>query len=774
MNSSRHPGWFSRARLQAAIAVLTFAVVYSQFARAQTFTLLHSFAGNGGVGEVPLAGLVRDASGNLYGTTSGGGSFGDGMVFRLNAAGKLTVLHNFAGGTKDGANPYAGLVRDAAGDLYGTTYYGGASDRGTVFRLNTSGKATVLYSFAGSPDGAYPASGLVRDAADNFYGTTEQGGYLGTGTVYKLDKNDTETVLYNFAAGSDGAYPLAPLVRDTAGNFYGTTSSGGSYGLGTVFNLDMAGKETVLYSFAGTPDGAYPTAGLVRDAVGNLYGTTEAGGNPGCNFRSRNVGCGTVFEVDTSGRETVLYTFTGGSDGGNPAAGLTLDRAENLYGTTVGGGTGNSGYGWGTVFKLNTSGNETVLYTFGGSPDGGTPYAGLISDANGNFYGTTSMGGANPGCGQASSGCGSVFKLDTTGSESVLYSFVGGTEGANPSAGLIRDAAGNLYGTTIGGGASDFGAVFKLNKLGKETVLYSFKGMPDGAYPAASLIRDNAGNLYGTTLEGGTGACSGYGCGTVFKIDTSGKETVLYVFCALSGCTDGDTPTAGMVLDSAGNFYGTTLYGGSYYKGTVFKLDTSGTETVLYSFTGYSDGGNPSAGLVRDKAGNLYGTTSSGDDAGYGTVFELDTAGKETVLDGFGNVCLFSGLLRDQPGNLYGTTGCGGEGYGSVFKLDTRGMATDLHNFTGEDGDFPEGVLVQDKTGNLYGTTNLSAGESCCGEVFKLDTSGTLTVLHLFVGGTKDGASPLAGLTRDADGNLYGTTYAGGKYDLGTVFKLTP
>jgi uncharacterized repeat protein (TIGR03803 family) len=381
---------------------------------------------------------------------------------------------------------------------------------------------SVLYYFTGSPDGDAPFAGLTPDAAGNFYGTTYSGGNNGCeggcGIIFKLDETGNETVLYTFW-GRHGKSPAAGLVRDAAGNLYGTTQNGGStgcadhIGCGVVFKLDETGKETVLYTFTGGSDGAYPEAGLILDAAGNFYGTTMGGGREGCTF-----GCGTVFKLDKTGKETVLYSFKGGSDGEYPEAGLILDAAGNFYGTTTGGGREREGctyYGCGTVFKLDKTGKETVLHRFGSKKDGANPQAGLVRDAAGNLYGTTFWGG---------SGTGTVFKVAKSGEETVLYSFKGGEgDGANPEAGLILDASGNLYGTTYGGGSSNCspyacGAVFMLDSAGKESVLHFFDGS-DGQWPQASLLRDAAGNLYGTTLEGGaSGSGCVYGCGVVFEI----------------------------------------------------------------------------------------------------------------------------------------------------------------------------------------------------------------------------------------------------------------
>jgi uncharacterized repeat protein (TIGR03803 family) len=364
---------------------------------------------------------------------------------------------------------------------------------------------SVLYSFTGAADGANPWATLIRDGAGNLYGTTQAGGSNGVGTVFELDASGAETVLYSFTGGADGGLPLAGLVRDEAGNFYGTTFFGGASacGCGTVFKLDpTTGKETVLYSFTGYPvDGATPEAGLVRDRVGNLYGTTSSGGA---------YGDGIAFKLDMTGKETRLHTFTGGADGASSVGDLILDGAGNRYGTTFFGGGGE----FGGVFKLNKTGKLTLLHTFTGTPDGQQPHGGVIRDAAGNLYGTTSFGGAH--------GWGTVFKLDNTGKETVLYSFTEGADGGRTRGGsLVRDPAGNLYGTTFSGGSGSCqavfygagcGVVFKLNQAGKETVLHSFTGA-DGAQPRAGLLRDKAGNLYGTTTKGGAS-----GNGVVFKI----------------------------------------------------------------------------------------------------------------------------------------------------------------------------------------------------------------------------------------------------------------
>ncbi|MGH6840231.1 MAG: choice-of-anchor tandem repeat GloVer-containing protein, partial [Methylocella sp.] len=376
----------------------------------------------------------------------------------------------------------------------------------------------VLHSFTGGSDGSGPVGGLIADSSGNLYGTTEGGGASDSGTVFKLTPGGTETVLYSFCSVpscSDGRFPSAGLIAGSNGNLFGTTAAGGASDFGTVFKVTPGGTETVLYSFTGGGDGGVPEAGLIADSSVNLYGTTYAGGASFSGFCGGG-GCGVVFKLSPGGTYTVLYRFTGGNDGGTPFAGLIADTSGNLYGTASSGGASNDG----VVFKLTPGGTETVLYSFKAGPsDGAFPLAGLIADSSGNLYGTTESGGT--GC-IAEFGCGTVFKLSPGGTETVLYSFKASpSDGAQPFAGLYADSSGNLYGTTSGGGASRWGTVFKLSPGGTETV-YSFTGGSNGGQPVAGLIADSSGNLYGTTEFGGGSGCRGSGCGVVFKLTGTG------------------------------------------------------------------------------------------------------------------------------------------------------------------------------------------------------------------------------------------------------------
>jgi uncharacterized repeat protein (TIGR03803 family) len=366
---------------------------------------------------------------------------------------------------------------------------------------------SVVHNFSGG-DGGAPLAGFTIDAAGNLYGTASYGGTTEYGVVFKVNKRGEETVLYNFTGGADGANPEANLVLDSVGNLYGTTNAGGASGAGTVFKVTGKGKKALLYSFAGQTDGANPQAGLVMDAVGNLYGTTSAGGSNGN---------GTVFKLaipkKTGGKwkEKILYSFGKGTDGATPVAGVSFDAARNLYGTTSGGGA----YGYGTVFQLKPSRSgwiENILYNFQNQNDGAIPYAGLIFDHSGNLYGAATEGG------NGGNGGGTIFELTPSKGGwnfSLLYSLPGwGISGTYRN--LLLDTTGNIYGTTHCDGANDAGTVYKLtlsDSTWMYTSLYVFTGGGDGLYSFSNLVFDKRGNLYGTTNQGGA---NGYG--VVFKI----------------------------------------------------------------------------------------------------------------------------------------------------------------------------------------------------------------------------------------------------------------
>ena len=400
-----------------------------------------------------------------------------------------------------------------------------------------------------------------------------------------------------------------------------------AFGLGAILALSAwaADTEKVLYSFTGGNDGGDPAAQLIFDGAGNAYGTTVVGGL---------YGCGTVFELTPlSGgkwQQTVLYSFSCFDDGKNPYGGVTFDGSGNLYGTTVAGGSGGActGDGCGVVYKLTPSGGgwtQTVLYNFTGGDDGYGPGSAVVLDKAGNVYGTAPDGGAYSQ--------GVIYQLSLKNGQwqqTVIHAFTGGDDGAVGSLGsLLLDAAGNLYGVTELGGKYGAGIVFKLSAAGgswKLTTLYAFQGLPDAGYPYGGLIADAKGNLYGTTYFGGAS-----GLGAVFEVGVGPtalagwKESVLYSF---QGDTDASFPTSTLVFDAAGNLYGTSSTGGnpSCDCGTIFKLAPNAggwSESVLHNFGGAGDGSYPNYGLTPDGMGNYFGTTPVGGAHGQGVVFEI-------------------------------------------------------------------------------------------------------------------------------------------------------
>jgi uncharacterized repeat protein (TIGR03803 family) len=385
--------------------------------------------------------------------------------------------------------------------------------------------------------------------------------------------------------GTNGARPyLMALVQGSDGNLYGTTWEGGSYSYGTVFSVTPGGTLTALYSFCSDspscPDGYYPYAGLVQGSDGNFYGTATWGGaygNNNCAYYGQNP-CGAVFKITPTGAFTLLYSFCALGfpcpDGDAPYTPLVPGGDSNFYGTTGGGGE----YGAGTVFKITTSGTLTTMQSFNGSA-GNNP-SGLMLGSDWNFYGTAHNGGAQWFEPCPPEGCGTVFKMTRDGTLTPLYSFCHQT------------------------------------------------GCPDGAGPYGGLVQTSDGSFYGTTSYGGNTACGydGQGCGTVFKITANGTFALLYTFCSQPNCTDGASPTAGLVQGSDGNFYGTTTSGGALGCGTVFGITPQGALTTLHSFCSggtYADGAYPSGGLVQASNGFFYGTTNGGGIYRDGTVFRF-------------------------------------------------------------------------------------------------------------------------------------------------------
>jgi uncharacterized repeat protein (TIGR03803 family) len=411
---------------------------------AQTFKSLASFDFTDGAG--PQAGLVQATNGDLYGTTGGGGLNSSGTIFKMTPRGVLTTVYNFCSlaNCADGSNPLAGLVQATNGYLYGTTQQGGMYGSGTVFKITPSGSLTTLYSFCspGCTDGANPSAGLIQASNGDLYGTTAGGGSGigagGSGTIFKITPSGTLTTVYRFCSQTnctDGSAPHAGLIQATNGDFYGTTTAGGAHGEGTVFKLTPSGTLTTLHSFCsrkGCADGSNPESALVQATNGDFYGTTTFGG--GIN------NLGTVFEITSGGKLTTLYSFcaqTPCTDGYNPVAGLIQATDGNLYGTVPSGGDPMTEGG--TIYKITTGGSFGTIYSF--TTEGEQPTATLVQDTNGELYGTTSLGGTSTAC---QNGCGTVFSLSVG-----LNPFIT----TLPVAGLVDEAV-KILGSDLTGATS--------------------------------------------------------------------------------------------------------------------------------------------------------------------------------------------------------------------------------------------------------------------------------------------------------------------------------
>jgi len=435
-----------------------------------------------------------------------------------------------------------------------------------------------------------------------------------------------------------------------------------------------------------------------------------------------------------------------------PYAGLIQAADGNFYGTTRGGGA----FGHGTIFRLDTAGTLTTLHHFAGGSEGADPYAGVIQAADGTFYGTTLFGGANDS--------GTIYRLDAAGTLTTLYTFPLFTI---TYAGLIQAADGSFYGANYYDHTAHDGTIFKLDAAGAFTIVHRFSAPGEGANPFASLIQGPNGSLYGTTLSGGQ-----FGQGTVFKFDPAGTLTTLYHF---SDDSHGASPWADLTAGGDGNLYGTTSGGGGT-AGTVFKVSAGGIVTTLHAFSG-ADGQNPVAHVIRSADGSLYGTTLTGP-SGLSTIFKLDTAGTLTTLFSFSGEFgggLYGGIIQALDGNLYGTTAQGPGNGGTLYKFDFVSLTT-LHSFwdTSFDGANPYGGLIQGADGNMYGTTKyggVSGLGSGRGTVFSVDSAGLHTVLHSFGDSSGFPAWPQGPVIQGADGSLYGSTPSGGT-GAGVVFRL--
>jgi large repetitive protein len=729
------------------------------------FQVLHAFTYFDGA--YPASALIQASDKFFYGTTYSGGSSGGGTVFRMTGAGSVTTLHSFT--FADGANPWAALLQARDGSFYGTTSSYGPNGYGTLYRIDPSGTFTTVHAFSNT-DGAFPYAAVIQTNDGALYGTTVNGGSGGYGTVFRVDAGGSLTTLHSFSYG-DGAYPYGGLIQASDGVVYGTTTYGGSNGVGTIFRLGADGALTTLHTFT-YGDGAYPIAALIQASDGFLYGTTS-GGAP--------TGAGTVFRIDAAGDVTTLHAFTY-TDGANPRGALVQASDGFFYGTTFGGGRA------GTAYRMDAAGNLTTLRAFTG-PDGSSPNGSLIQGSDGFLYGTTQYGGFQ--------GSGTAFRLRLRAPRALLsasqlvvfpvFSPYGG------SAHLFATLASNnvpLVGRTVS---------FALAGTAVGSALTDTNGF--AVFGPVSLAGINAGTYVGAIGASFTGdasylASTGAADLTIFRqtpfVRWAFPSPIVYGTplgaAQLSATADVPgtftyTPPMGTVLAVGARQTLSVLFTPAdlvnYFTATASvtidvssAVETQSTLQSLFAFSGVN-GASPYAGLIQALDGLFYGATAYGGANGFGSVFRIDASGALTTLHDFtgeDGAYPYGRLVQATNGAFYGTTAFGGPGgYGSVYHMDGSGVVTMLHAFDYSDGASPYAGLLEANDGWLYGTTS-EGGFTGYGTVFRIGTAGGLTTLHAFT--NADGAFPYAPLVRGHDGSFYGTTLQGGPSGYGVAYRM--
>lgn len=586
------------------------------------------------------------------------------------------------------------------------------SRRAADIQTETVTSVSPLRAFTAEPERL--EGGLTADGAGNFVGTSSSGGALGRGTIYRVTPSGQLTTLHAFEGAPDGSSPLSTLMRASDGNYYGTARGGD----GLVFRLTPSGDYTVLHRFSGD-DGRltdpFADFDLLEASDGLLYGCTRTGGT---------ADEGTVYRISPAGEFASLFSFDdSASSGAFPRCGLVEGEDGALYGVAESGGTSGNG----VVFRISREGDFDVVYNFTDA-DGEFPVGHLLPVGSAAFLGVTRRGGTD--------GVGTIYRVTEAGDFSQLHSFdIFGAAGTWPQTGLTLGPDGAAYGSALSGG-SNRGTVFRVSPAGAVTVVHEFTGAGAGpSFRSSRLVDGGDGFLYGTTRRG---EARGNG-GTVFRVSPDGNFRRLRTF----GNPNGSRPIGGVARRASDRaIFGTTFDGGDLTadvprvgRGTVFRLSSDGAIELLHSFDTFDSGGEP-IGVAQASDGALYGATL----AGVGAV----DAGDAEI-------------------------GCN-RGCGSLFRVGVDGAFQTLHEFAGSDGRLPSSPPVEGSDGALYGTAS-SGGNSDAGVVYRITPDGSLMVLHAFSGG--DGRRPIGRLVTGADGALYGTTQEGGAVDQGTVFRIT-
>ncbi|MDO9373356.1 MAG: T9SS type A sorting domain-containing protein [Ferruginibacter sp.] len=674
----------------------------------------------------------------LVGLTSNGGPEGKGTAYSIKSDGKnFNVIKGFADW---GANPVDDLVKGSDGNLYGLTPEGGTYNHGTLFRVSNTGSITILKHFNLSVDGGYPRGSLVQARDGNFYGTVSAGTVNNGGGIFRITPGGQYSVIKSLLVNTEGGHPHGKLVQGSDDNLYGLASSGGTLGYGTIFKITMAGQYTMMKSFTKT-DGATPYGGLIQANDGNLYGMTYTGGT---------TNDGVIFRFTTGGAYTILRSLND-PDGIYPRGDLIQGKDGWLYGITPAGGLYN-----GTIFKTTLDGKTfSVIKNLSAGIEGGNATGSLFLASDGNFWGMTySLSGGFGG---------SIFKMSTAGVVTVVKKLTPATDGSYPMGGLVQGSDGALYGMTNLGGKLALGTIVKITTAHVFSVLTHFNGALMGNTPQDNLAIGKDSAYYGVTRNGGT-----YNYGTLFKI-CGGTTTVLRSF---NRNVDGGNPMGGLVKGKDGNIYGTTETGGTNGSGTIFKWTAAGQFSVLRHLKSATDGGEIKGTMIVGLDSALYGMTYSGGTGTGGTIFRITTGGSFSVLRHLvpatdGNYSE-GGLVEGTDGSFYGLTG-----YNSrFFRITKGGLFTVLKTLvSGSDGSGPAGNMVRASDGFFYGTM-ATGGTYGKGVIFKISTAGAMTKMR-HLNGTSDGGNPKGGLVIGTDGAFYGTASTGGSSQAGTIFRIT-
>lgn len=679
--------------------------IYSLFEDGSEYTSQFDFV-NAQDGANPKSSLAVDENGIIYGISSQGGASNSGTIFNYDN-GEFQVLHELIAAT-DGNNASADFVQTDNETFIGATFNGGENGGGVLFEYSLSGGFNALYHFDANNAGSNPTGGIVYDDGD-IYGTCNNGGQFGFGSVWKFS-NSSLSVLHSFEGGDPGAYPRSGLILGSDGSLYGSTQFGGEFNEGSVFNIELDGSGfQILYSLNGvTSDGRYPIGKLVESSPGVFIGLCAEGGTSGA---------GSIFKVTSDGEFEVLKSLQSPVDGGFPKAGLSEGIDGKHYGATEFGGPD----GFGTVYSIDENGTFEVLHNFNYDQDGGNAQSALTV-YNSTLFGSAAAGGAN--------NFGTLFSFNPEETLQKLHDFSLPLNGSSPEG--LKNIDNKFYGITSTGGAFNTGVFYQISLDGEKIKLHDFDPEMEGQNPNSDLFWSEENELfYGSTKFGGL-----MESGSLYALSEDGNLTTLHFF---EGEGQGEFPYASPILHSNGNFYGTTIAGGTFGDGVLYSLDAEGNYSVLFNFFGFFDGAAPESQLVETDDGLIYGLCSEGGSMNGGSLFQFDpqTNGL-SVLHNFNSATDGSRplgkLLLHSDGNLYGTTSQGLNGGGALFRYSTAEGFELLHALNaGIDGSLPSDGLVE-SSGNIYGVCR-QGGVNSFGTCFKFNEEDGFDLIYSFSGG---------------------------------------